>query len=883
MSRLIDRLPTPEVLPHVNGPTDSACHLRVGNFSLYQALKMLGYQPYHMYEVVCGGTTHLSLFEEALRFKFLGGGKPYGKAEFDKWLANYDTVVEVPQFFLDEFVEYYPDAKFILTERNIDKWLTSMDNSAVPLFEACRKFPLSMVRKMDDYLDAFCKLHCTFEDIVYHGHGARSESGRESAARDTLEGNAKAKTIAPPDRFVACKLEDGFGWEQICPLLGHDIPEQPYPRGNAPAEFEAMANETLVPRLRRVGLIILTAVAVPVASVAALYLHNSGRLPQADRFARKCFEPLELYSLKDNFRSLADQQQHVRYLKEDTIARFLELPDILAVSPVLFHMLSYIGAFPFLRDAPVILGLEQLIMVVSIMTERYNKILAKGVASRRKLLFKSLAVYDRKLSEIGKQQRGSSGSATSSRTSHSGDARSHAPGFAVDKAGEDTDDEAADDDDDDDELVLAALSSLDINDAFKAGDAHAATTHGAMIPADNFRRLIMLLLLVAPIGPQENLSSYAERVSGSGLEGLRTTAENVLSAFINVERSPGITFAQFDNTIPVNFPHLFRGFNSLFEHFLFSKTLDLSKRKGSVSLPAPPPLMPPLIQRDTPGILDLNVLSQLSFFIDGNQLFRRMRLLYSGAEAGFSMGSFETKVFNWRAPTILLVSGTRLSDPPSNTGSEGNFNDSLPPKRFPNGSSADHDRLVFGALVQEPWRVTHKECFGGADSILFQLGPIHDVFPASAVNRDYVAFTKSPAAHPGISFGCPPPPARHHHHASPAAELRHLGPVSLVIDSSFEFGVFHHDHTARGGAFATSSSGRHRRDLEDRFAVDDIEVWGCGGDAEARAQAERWAFEAREAEARRRVNLGTGDAAADRALLEMAGLVGANRSGGSMA
>jgi predicted mannosyl-3-phosphoglycerate phosphatase (HAD superfamily) len=61
-----------------------------------------------------------------------------------------------------------------------------------------------------------------------------------------------------------------------------------------------------------------------------------------------------------------------------------------------------------------------------------------------------------------------------------------------------------------------------------------------------------------------------------------------------------------------------------------------------------------------------------------------------------------------------------------------------------------------------------------------------------------------------------------------------------------------------------------------------LEVWGCGGDDEAKAQAARWAWEEREAEARRKVNLGTGDIEADRALLEMAGLVGANRSGGSM-
>lgn len=598
-------------------------------------------------------------------------------------------------------------------------------------------------------------------------------------------------------------------------------------------------------------------------------------LPKAEKFARICYEPLELYSFKDNFRSLADSEGDVRYLKEATIARFLELPDILAVSPVIFHMVSFIGAFPFLRDAPVILGFEQMIMVVAIMTERYTKVLTKSAANRRKLLFKSLAVYDRKLSEIENQTPGLDADTDQE------DAKSHVPGFAVDQPGDDVDGDAAVDDD---ELVLAALESLDINDAFLTADSHAATTHGAMIPADNFRRLIMLLLLTSPLGPQESLSAYADRVTGPALESLRATAENVLSAFIDVEKSPGITFAQFREVLPVNLPNLFNGLSPLFEHFLFSKNLDLSKRKDGAAAATPAPAaiaVPPLLQ-DKAQILTLDVLSQLSFFIDGDDLFRRLRLLYSGADAGYSMGQFETKVFNWHAPTILLVSGTRLdrSSAETSRGSEGVFHDSLPTQRFPNGTAPDRDRLVFGVLVRQPWRVTNKECFGADNMLLFQLAPVHDVFPASSssVNRNYAAFSKPPTAYPGISFGSPPPPttssARH-------APLRNLGPVSLVLDSSFEFGVFHHDHSSRGGgAFATSVT--RRFDFQERFAVDDVEVWGCGGDEEARIQRERWEWEAREAEARRRVNLGTGDIAADRALLEMAGLIGGGRSGGSM-
>ncbi|KAK8133231.1 hypothetical protein PG999_001404 [Apiospora kogelbergensis] len=637
----------------------------------------------------------------------------------------------------------------------------------------------------------------------------------------------------------------------------------------------------------------------------------------AEKFARKCFEPLELYCFKDNFKSLADHQQHIRYLKEDVISKFLELPDVLNVSPVVFQMLSYIGAFPFLEDAPAVLGFEQMIVCVAILTDRHTKILAKGAATRRKLLFKSLAVYDRKLSEIEKRPSSPTvdagededevkeGGGPSSSTA----GRSHAPGFSIDEAGDDEDDLGPAGDADDDELVLAALNSLDLDDAFKTGDLHAASTRGAMIPADNFRRLVMLLLLVAPLGPQEILSTYADRVAGDELEGLRDAADDILSSLINVERSPGITFAQFRRIIPANLPFLFQGFSALFEKFLFSRNLDFSKkRKESVSTTgtesagssvASPPSSPPAIRRvmtssslppllqDKGHILTPTIVSQLSFFIPGSDLFRRLRLLYSGADAGFSMGSFETKVFNWRAPTLLLVSGTRLtesSDYHGQGGAEGLFADSLPPRRFPDGRPAgrSEDRVVFGVLVKQPWRTAHRECFGDTDTLLFQLSPVHDVFRASSVNRNYVSFAKAPAAaFPGIAIGCPPPQsatASASRHSG--SSLRSLGPVSLVVDSSFEYGVFTHDYTSRGGAFAGSAARRH--DFQDRFQVDDIEVWGCGGDDEARQQRERWEWEHREAEARRRVNLGTGDREADRALLEMAGLVGNNRSGGSM-
>lgn len=580
---------------------------------------------------------------------------------------------------------------------------------------------------------------------------------------------------------------------------------------------------------------------------------------------KKCFTSLEVYSLRDVFKSLADQQDSVKYLKEDTIARYLEIPDILGTSPVIFQMVSYIGAFPFLQDAPVVLEFQRMIMVVVIMTERYRTVLARGSSDRTKLLFKSLAVFDRKMSEAGAHPDTPHIAPIESKDDKE-KPTSRVAGFAVDAAGDE------DEDGEDDDLVLTAFELLDIKDAVDQG--HAPVFHGATIPTDNFRKLIMLLLLAAPLDPQESLSMYSSRVVGQELEGLRGAAESILASFVNAETSTGIKYNHFRTIIPVICPHLFRGFNGLFERFLFSQNLDFSKHQNDTPATTSSQKVAQPLLTDTGEILNQNTLSQISFFLPGTDLFRRVRLLYSGNDAGFSMGSFQTKVFNWQAPTLLLVSGTRLGDEPEG-GQESSFAASLPPKRFPHGSKSD--RLTFGVYVREPWKHTHRECFGDSETTLFQLEPIHDVFPASTINKDYVTFTKAPAHHPMMSFGCPHP---HPSQAHRKADMLRLGPVSLLLDDSFEFAVFNHDFTSRGGAFHSSVVRKY--DFQDRFQIESLEVWGCGGDKEAQAQAEKWAWEEREAEARRKINLGNGDIEADRALLEMAGLIGGNRSGGSM-
>jgi hypothetical protein len=104
----------------------------------------------------------------------------------------------------------------------------------------------------------------------------------------------------------------------------------------------------------------------------------------------------------------------------------------------------------------------------------------------------------------------------------------------------------------------------------------------------------------------------------------------------------------------------------------------------------------------------------------------------------------------------------------------------------------------------------------------------------------------------------------------------------LHLDDALEFGIFTH-LASGGGSFHTSQLPfRKSKDWQDRFEIESLEVWGCGGDEEAEVQRKEYAWQEREAENRRRINLGTGDIDADRELLKMAGLIGGGMSGGSM-
>ncbi|KAI1347490.1 hypothetical protein F5Y01DRAFT_307504 [Xylaria sp. FL0043] len=249
-SRYVDTLPSPapELIKEKKVIVLSCS--RSGTLGLCTAMEFLGYKPYNMGQVLRNGYPHLKMFTEALSIKRTGQGRPYSRTDFDKWVWDYDVLTIVPCYLTEEIVQAYPDAKFILTVREPEAWAKSIWNTISLLNARAQSFPSNFFKYFDATDLQFSRLVSLIFDTITRGYG-RTEEGFQVSMKEYEEYNARAKELVPADRLLVAKLEDGLGWEQICPFLEVDIPTIPYPRINDTKQFQAHSTQMIQSGRRR--------------------------------------------------------------------------------------------------------------------------------------------------------------------------------------------------------------------------------------------------------------------------------------------------------------------------------------------------------------------------------------------------------------------------------------------------------------------------------------------------------------------------------------------------------------------------------------------------------------------------------------------------------
>lgn len=236
---------------------------RTGTDSLRSALLTLGYRGVYHGFVTAMNPEHSTFWCPALEAKW--NGQPLTAADFDTVLGEFEAVSDNPATcFGPELLAAYPDAKVIVNRRrDIDVWHTSMKASVFKLFEnpfllACSRF--------SSRLFWLWRIH----DLSF-GHrlkGDFDKYGNEFYAEHYAELERVLKETNRP--YLDWYVEDG--WTPLCKFLGKDVPDVPFPRGNAVGkEFDDKAGEYLGSLIKAAVVRMVVAVAVLVGLIAVLW------------------------------------------------------------------------------------------------------------------------------------------------------------------------------------------------------------------------------------------------------------------------------------------------------------------------------------------------------------------------------------------------------------------------------------------------------------------------------------------------------------------------------------------------------------------------------------------------------------------------------------
>jgi len=205
---------------------------KTGTTSICAMLQQLGFTPHHMKEDIRKRPRVLNYWTEAARAKYApaGGVVPYGRAEFDKLLGDYDATTDLPSvFFPEDLIAAYPDARIVLSTRDPDSWHRSMvatiwETYTWPSFRVLSYLDPSIVGPMMSFHSIFFDKFCGNDPgppmkLAFIQHGERVREAARGAGREVLEYDVKD------------------GWQPLCEFLGTPVPEGEIPAMNDSKAF----------------------------------------------------------------------------------------------------------------------------------------------------------------------------------------------------------------------------------------------------------------------------------------------------------------------------------------------------------------------------------------------------------------------------------------------------------------------------------------------------------------------------------------------------------------------------------------------------------------------------------------------------------------------
>ena len=188
---------------------------RTGTYSLKLAINQLELGPcHHMDEVLHNMPVQVPLWSAAAS----------DQADWSQIYAGYKSAVDWPTAcFFRELVKEFPNAKFVLTLRDPEKWTDSFSATIYKLLAGKDEAP----EEMRDWLEMAA--------AVIAKTGFPAGLSREELIRGFNAHNEAVKEAIPASRLLVFEVKDG--WQPLCDFLEVPVPDTDFPRTNHREEF----------------------------------------------------------------------------------------------------------------------------------------------------------------------------------------------------------------------------------------------------------------------------------------------------------------------------------------------------------------------------------------------------------------------------------------------------------------------------------------------------------------------------------------------------------------------------------------------------------------------------------------------------------------------
>ncbi|TFK53820.1 hypothetical protein OE88DRAFT_1656166 [Heliocybe sulcata] len=188
---------------------------------------MLGFGPfYHMFKIV--ENERAEEFDVWKRF-----GEGQGTVDdLDRLFKDCKSVLDYPAaMYAEQVYKAYPDAKFILTVRDYERWEPSFKSTIGamnPILAAANQSKLTpTIRGMSSWWMSYGPLG--------------SRTGETDLRQFFDKHNELVKKLIPPEQLLVYKV--GEGWSRLVEFLGVSEPSEPFPHINDTNDFMKVREE----------------------------------------------------------------------------------------------------------------------------------------------------------------------------------------------------------------------------------------------------------------------------------------------------------------------------------------------------------------------------------------------------------------------------------------------------------------------------------------------------------------------------------------------------------------------------------------------------------------------------------------------------------------